>query len=261
MHVPVRRRLRFAVVGLLVVVLLGVAASGSATDTGTVKARVQYRDSLGHYQPLVGVEVFLLDAGQARYSCTNASGVATFHDVAAGGHISATGVSLSNKHCSNGEFLEPGTGLKLYTVYYNQHIGVKVWDSFNVTAGETTTILFRTPRPPVDQNQVCGGLIPTIVGTAAAETIMGTAGPDIIVGGGGNDIISGGDNAAPEIDWLCGGAGRDRILGGPGQDVMFGDADDESSGNRGLFGGPGKDIAFGDAGTDTCDAEYTSGCE
>jgi Ca2+-binding RTX toxin-like protein len=257
-HGRVGGRRRFSTVALLLAVfVLGAAASGSAVETGTVKARVQYRDGLGHYQPLVGVEVFLLDAGQARYACTNASGVATFANVAAGGgHIAATGVSVSKKHCANQEFLEPGTGLKLYGVYYNQHVGVQQWDGFEVTEGATTTILFRTPRPPADQNQVCGGRIPTIVGTAGPETLTGTAGADIISGGGGNDVIKGMGNVEPNLEWLCGGTGNDKILGGPGPDIMFGE-----TGNDTLTGGTGKDIAFGDAGTDTCDAEYTSGCE
>jgi hypothetical protein len=256
-HASAARRLRLAAFGLLMVlVLVGAASTGGAEGTGTVKARVQYRDSAGKYQPLVGVEVFVLDAGQARYACTNASGVATFANVAAGGHIAATGVSVSKKHCANQEFLEPGTDLKLYAVYYNQHVGQKQWDNFNVVAGETTTILFRTPRPPTDQDLVCGGQIPTIVGTAAGETLTGTAGADIISGRGGNDVIKGMGNVDPEIEWLCGGAGNDRILGGPGPDIMFGEA-----GNDTLTGGTGKDLAFGGSGTDTCDAEYVWGCE
>jgi hypothetical protein len=232
-----------------------------AEGTGTVRAKVQYRDGTGAWKPLAGVEVFLWDSGRARYACTNDNGVATFREVGVGGHISATGVSLSSKHCANAEFLEPGTGRKLYAVYYNQHVGVKVWDDLQVEAGETTTIVFRTPQPPADQDQVCGGRVPTLVGTAAGEVLVGTDGEDVISGGGGNDTIKGLGNAAPNIDWLCGGAGRDRILGGPGQDIMFGDAGDESGGTRGLFGGGGKDAAFGGPGTDTCDAEWTLGCE
>jgi Ca2+-binding RTX toxin-like protein len=257
------KRFRPAVFLLLVVlILVGAASAGGAEGTGTVKARVQYLDGAGTYQPLVGVEVFLWDAGKARYACTNAGGVATFANVAAGGgHIAATGVSLSNKHCANQEFLEPGTGLKLYAVYYYQHVGSKQWDGFEVTEGETTTILFRTPQPPADQDQVCGGQIPSMVGTPGNDVLIGTAGADIISGGGGNDVIKGMGNVDPNMEWLCGGAGSDRILGGPGPDVMFGDSGNDGGGIRGLFGGPGKDLAFGGAGTDACDAEYTSGCE
>lgn len=257
-HASAVRCLRRAAFGLLMVlILVGAASAGGAEGTGTVKARVQYRDIAGTYQPLAGVEVFVLDAGQARYACTNASGVATFANVAAGGgHIAAAGVSLSKKHCANQEFLEPGTDLKLYAVYYNQHVGVKQWDGFEVVAGATTTIVFRTPQPPADQDQVCGGQVPTITGTAGPDTLIGSAGADIISGGGGNDVIKGMGNVDPDLEWLCGGAGNDRILGGPGPDVMFGGV-----GNDTLTGGTGKDLAFGDGGTDTCDAEYTSGCE
>jgi Ca2+-binding RTX toxin-like protein len=253
-----RPSVRLIALGLLVLVaLVGAAAAGGAEDTGTVKAKVQYRTATGTYLPLVGVEVFLWDAGTARYACTNSKGVATFANVAAGGgHIAATGVSISKKHCTNEEFLEPGTGLKLYAVYYNQHVGQLQWDGFEVTAGAVTTIVFRTPRPPVDQNQVCGGRYPTIVGTPGNDTLVGTAGADIISGAGGNDVIKGMGNVDPDMEWLCGGEGNDRVLGGPGPDVLFG-----GPGTDTLTGGTGKDAAFGDAGADTCDAEYESGCE
>jgi len=118
----VRRLLPVVFALFLVLLLVGAASSGVAEGAGTVRAKVQYRDGTGAWQALAGVEVFLWDSGRARYACTNDNGVATFREVGVGGRISATGVSLS-KHCANAEFLEPGTGLKLYAVYYNQHVG------------------------------------------------------------------------------------------------------------------------------------------
>jgi hypothetical protein len=244
-----RRRSRPIVLGLLLVVLLvGVAASSNAAGTGTVKVVVKYPVSAGVYRPLPNVEVFLWAAGASHYACTNASGVVTFTNIAAGGgYFTAIGVSISSLHCSNAEFLKPGTGLKLYNVSQGD---------ITLAAGQMKTVQLRTGQPPADQSLVCGGEIPTIVGTAAGDKLVGTPGNDIISGGGGNDLIKGlGGN-----DWLCGGPGRDRILGGAGNDVLFGEAGNESGGNRGLFGQLGTDVAYGGAGVDTCDAEFESSC-
>jgi Ca2+-binding RTX toxin-like protein len=260
------RRSGLLAVGLLLVLIVaGTASSGSALEMGTIKAKVQYPDGAGVFHPLAGVEVIVTDGNPDHntLACTNANGVATFHIPAGSGIMAATGPSLSSKQCANGEFLEPGTGLKLYAVYYKQHHGVAIWDTFELAPGQTLTIQFKTRRPPADQNLVCGGHIPTILGTAGPDTLVGTAAADIISGGGGNDVIKGLGNATGDIhfDILCGGPGRDRILGGAGDDALFGEADDDGGGTRGLFGGEGSDVAYGGTGTDTCDAERALGCE
>ena len=248
-RLSVRRRSRFIVLGLLLVVMLvGVAASGNAAGTGTIKVVVKYPVSAGVYRPLPNVEVFLWAAGAPHYACTNATGAAVFTNIAAGGgYLTVTGVSVSSLHCSNGEFLQPGTNLKMFQASQGD---------ITLTAGTTKTVQLKAGAPPADQTKVCGAKTPTIVGTAASETLTGTAGNDIISGGGGNDVIKGmGGN-----DWLCGGLGRDRLLGGPGDDVLFGEAGDDSGGLRGLFGQLGKDTAFGGDGADFCDAEFESSC-
>ena len=248
-HLSTRRRFRFIVLGLLLVVLLvGAAASSSAAGTGTVKVVVKYPVSAGVYRPLPNVEVFLWAAGAPHYACTNASGVVTFTNIAAGGgYLTATGISASSLHCSNGEFLKPGTSLKMFMASQGD---------ITLAAGTTKTIQLKAGAPPADQTKICGGKTPTIVGTAAGETLTGTPGNDIISAGGGNDLIKGmgGD------DSLCGGPGRDRILGGAGNDALFGEAGNESGGNRGLFGQLGTDVAYGGVGVDSCDAEFESSC-
>ena len=251
-----RGRSRFAIlVSLLTLLLMGVVSTSSAAGTGSVIARVQY--PLGtRYLPLPGVEVFLWDGAAPHFGCTNANGVVVFENLpAGGGYIAATGASGSN--CANGEFREPGTNLKMYAVFYNNHHGERDFDPFALAAGQTREILFRTVRPPANQNLVCGGLKATIVGTAAGEVLVGTPEDDVISGGGGRDTIKGlgGD------DSLCGGGGRDRLVGGTGNDMLFGEGGNESGGNRGLFGGPGNDVAYGGAGDDTCVAETARDCE
>lgn len=82
-------------------------------------------------------------------------------------------------------------------------------------------------------DQLCMGLVPTIVGTENSETINGTPGRDIILAGGGSDTINGGDGN----DVICGGDGRDRIKAGRGADL--------------IDGGPKRDRIWGEAGADT----------
>ena len=244
----VRRRSRFFVLGLLLVVLLvGAAASSSAAGTGTINAQVFYTDSAGAFRPLGNVEVFLW-TGAPHYACTDSGGFASFTNIPVGsGYFMVTGVSISSLHCTNGEFLKPGTSLKLYNVSQGDIV---------LAAFPPLVIPLRTGRPPANQMNVCGGEVPTIKGTAGADVLVGTAGNDIISGGGGNDVIKGlgGD------DWLCGGPGSDKILGGAGNDVLFGEGGSDGGGTLGLFGGPGTDIAYGGAGIDTCQAETVLGC-
>ena len=255
-------RSRFLVLGVLLALLLvGAAASGSAAGTGTIKAVVKYPDAGGVYRPWVGVEVILIANG-VHYACTGADGVATFSGIPAGGdYFAAVEPGRSDLQCANPELLEPGTGLKMYAVFYNNHVGEEIFNRFDLAAGQTKTLQFRTERPPADQTLVCGGMPPTIVGTPGPDVLVGTNEPDIISGGAGNDIIKGMGNSDPRRpDMLCGGPGRDRILGGAGDDMMFGEGGNDSGGNRGLFGGPGTDMAYGGAGTDTCQAETALGC-
>jgi Ca2+-binding RTX toxin-like protein len=109
----------------------------------------------------------------------------------------------------------------------------------------------------------CGGLTPTIVGTASNDVIDGTSGRDVIVGLGGADTINGkgGD------DVICGGDGPDTIDGGDGNDWIDGGAsNDDLSGGNGddtLGGGAGSDSLRGGNGTDSCTSGETrmSSCE
>jgi hypothetical protein len=248
-HAWAARRSRLWALLLLLVVLVAGTASAGAEATGIIKVKVQYPDAGAVYRPLARVEVFLLAAGVKHYACTSAGGVATFNGIPAGGpYFTATGVGVSDQHCDNGEFLTPGTHLKMYS---------KAQPGITLAAGETKTIQLNAEPPPVDQMQVCGGMIPTIVGSAGRDVLTGTEGDDIISGGGGNDTINGlGGN-----DFLCGGPGRDRIVGGGGNDFIFGEAGSDSGGNRGLIGGPGTDYVYGGYGIDTCEAETELGCE
>lgn len=105
----------------------------------------------------------------------------------------------------------------------------------------------------------CGGLTPTIRGTAKADKITVSIGRQVIVGLGGNDEIEGGSHD----DVICGGAGNDelvgeaandRIFGGSGRDEIFGEVgDDTISGGAGddeIEGEGGNDTIHGDAGND-----------
>jgi hypothetical protein len=110
---------------------------------------------------------------------------------------------------------------------------------------------------------LCDGLVPTVMGTAAAEKLNGTAGEDVIVGLGGDDTI----NALGGGDVVCGGDGNDVINGGSGDDRIFGEAGDDtlngSAGSDHLDGGPGIDALNAGAGGDvnTCvGGEKLNGC-
>ena len=247
-HRPAARPSRFIVFPLLLALAFVGTASAGAEGTGTVKVQVMYPDAGGTYHPLARVEVFLA-AGGPHYACTNAGGVATFSGVPAGSnYFVATGVGVSDQHCANGEFLTPGTHLKMYFEFEG---GVAL------SPGETKTVELNTGQPPADQMQVCGGEEPTMVGTPGRDVLVGTADRDIISAGAGNDTINGmGGN-----DTLCGGPGKDRLVGGPGNDLMFGEGGNESDGNRGLFGGPGTDYIYGGYGADLCEGETMLGCE
>ncbi len=99
--------------------------------------------------------------------------------------------------------------------------------------------------------ETCRGLVPTHLGTDAAETITGTTGDDVIVALGGNDtIVGGGGN-----DTVCAGDGDDAITTSAGDDRIFGEAgaDDIRSfgGNDHIEGGGGNDTIRSGAGNDS----------
>lgn len=109
----------------------------------------------------------------------------------------------------------------------------------------------------------CGGLPPTILGSAGDDTLVGTAGDDVIFGRGGNDIILGleGDDVlcgGTGDDWIGGDAGNDQLLGENGQDFLTG-----MDGNDAFWGGTGDDIILGSAGNDNAscgrDNDYFDG--
>ncbi|WP_183093307.1 hypothetical protein [Nocardioides stalactiti] len=83
------------------------------------------------------------------------------------------------------------------------------------------------------KRNLCGGRVPTIIGTNGADTINGTGAGDTILGQGGADTINGNAGA----DRLCGGAADDVLNGGAANDY--------------LLGGPGADWHSGSTGSDT----------
>lgn len=94
--------------------------------------------------------------------------------------------------------------------------------------------LAATPAHAADV--ICGGRVPTIVGTDGNDHLVGTNGPDVIIGRAGDDVIDGrgGD------DVICGGAGADVLRGGPGDDRLYGDRVGVRRGDL-LVGGAGDD--------------------
>lgn len=67
--------------------------------------------------------------------------------------------------------------------------------------------------------QLCGGKVPTHLGTSAGEGIAGTSGPDVIAALGGDDVIDG----AGGDDIICAGDGSDSLTGGAGNDTLDGE--------------------------------------
>lgn len=112
-------------------------------------------------------------------------------------------------------------------------------DQFNVGVDFISGV----STPEVRAFEKCGGIRPTIMGTAAKEAIQGTSADDIIHGLNGSDRIWGyaGD------DTICGGKGKDRLRGGPANDDLFG-----GKGTDRLFGGLGSNHLDGGTGTDKC---------
>ena len=96
----------------------------------------------------------------------------------------------------------------------------------------------------------CNGLVPTILGTPAADVVEGTPGNDVIVAFDGDDVIlgKGGDDtisAGLGDDLVHGGSDKDRVFGEEGNDTVVG-----GKGNDRLYGGPGADVLRGGKGHD-----------
>jgi hypothetical protein len=114
-----------------------------------------------------------------------------------------------------------------------------------VTAGSTTTLDLLLHQTPL-----CGGMMPTLLGTSEADQLLGTEGDDVIVGLGGDDVITalGGRDrvcAGGGDDTVVGQGGRDRVWGGGGNDTIMGGG----KGDR-LRGGTGRDRLEGQNGSD-----------
>ena len=94
---------------------------------------------------------------------------------------------------------------------------------------------------PVAQDNLCDGLVPTILGTNADDVLRGTDRVDIVAALGGSDLVTG----LASGDVVCGGAGDDRSEGGGGDDALLGGAGDDL-----LLGGAGEDRLDGGLGDD-----------
>ncbi len=120
----------------------------------------------------------------------------------------------------------------------------------------------------------CRGVTATVTGTPTDDVLAGTGGRDVIVALGGNDTIrslagrdlvcagAGSDfvAAGSAADRVFGASGRDRLIGRGGPDLLMGGAGNDSlAGSRGadrLRGGAGFDRCRGGAGVDS-----VRGCE
>ncbi|HWB71231.1 MAG TPA: MopE-related protein [Egibacteraceae bacterium] len=100
------------------------------------------------------------------------------------------------------------------------------------------------------ENETCGGLLVTILGTSGNDVLVGTPGDDVItglqgddllIGQAGNDVVCGGNGD----DTLLGGYGGDSLLGENGDDLLIGGPDDDA-----LDGGTGVDVEYGTVGDD-----------
>jgi hypothetical protein len=92
--------------------------------------------------------------------------------------------------------------------------------------------------------ELCRGLVPTILGTVGDDVIEGTAGADVVHALDGNDIVEG--KKGPDV--ICGGPGHDVLFGNGGDDVLVG-----NKGHDLLLGNGGNDLLKGNAGDDIMD--------
>jgi hypothetical protein len=101
-----------------------------------------------------------------------------------------------------------------------------------------------------DDEFLCFGNVPTILGTDKDDILRGTKGDDVIMGLEGIDLIYGNDGD----DFLCGGPGTDKISGGHGMDSIFGGRGSDfisgGEGNDKVWGGTGWDFILGGDGDD-----------
>jgi hypothetical protein len=139
-----------------------------------------------------------------------------------------------------------------------------------VTALFLTAACVALAATPGNAASSCFGEAPTLTGSAGADTLTGSAGNDVIVGRGGDDDIFGGGGvdricAGPGNDTVAAGSGADFVDGGDGNDTLRGwggrDLLRGGSGDDDISGGPDPDVARGGPGSDSCDAETTTGCE
>ncbi len=89
------------------------------------------------------------------------------------------------------------------------------------------------PVDTVVEPPLCGGKLPTVVGTDRRDVIRGSRFADVILVLGGKDVVRG----LAGKDIVCGGKGRDKLIGGKGRDRLLG-----GPGRDVLRGGPGRDI-------------------
>ncbi|MEL6894307.1 MAG: calcium-binding protein, partial [Actinomycetota bacterium] len=107
------------------------------------------------------------------------------------------------------------------------------------------------PDPDPDDTPLCGGRVPSIVGTVGADTIVGTHGVDVVWADDGDDVI----NTLSGDDVICAGNGDDRVEAGNGNDVVEGgsgaDWVNTGNGNDEVFAGGGDDAVIGFNGNDS----------
>lgn len=254
------------VLALLVAAALPVAAGedGGAADPAGVTAdekantvklvvKVLFKKENGKRKPLRNAEVFAFVDGVLYYACTNKKGRAVFKNLPAGGtvHALATGPALSDAGCKNRKFKNPSTKKLMYSVYYDNHHGVRVFDSFDLPADGKKVVKFK-PRDAKKRKKICAGLKVTIVGTWGDDNISGTPDPDVINALGGDDVVE----ALCGEDVVCAGAGDDEVYGDNDNDWIFGERGDDY-----LEGNAGDDAIDGGPGTDECFAEAEVRCE
>jgi Ca2+-binding RTX toxin-like protein len=118
--------------------------------------------------------------------------------------------------------------------------------TFTYTATDPFAAVSTVKTVTITVRLTCGGLTPTIRGTAGRDKIKVSMGSQVIAGLGGNDEIKGGSND----DVICGGAGDDKLIGEAANDRIFG-----GSGNDEILAEVGNDTVFGGAGNDDIEGE------
>jgi PKD repeat protein len=252
----------------VITTLAGTGVAGFSGDTGQASL-AQLNAPWSVHSSAAGT-LYIADNGNNRIRrVANPPPVASFTAIPTSGNAPLTvNFDASGSSDPNGTIVsyawafgdgQAGAGVTpshTYTAGGSFTVTLTVTDDGGATAS-TTQVITVTAAPPA---AVCGGLQPTIVGTAGPNALVGTAGADVIHGLGGNDTITG-LGAADVVcggagnDTLRGGGGADRLLGGSGRDRLFGDAGPDV-----LTGGAGRDTANGGPGNDSCAAETRTNC-